>query len=279
MEIVFNNVTYKENINTPLEKTYLKNISFTLAGNKVFTFLGDSKSGKEKLSYLINAISTPSKGNVKIGDFINDGGYIKNINLLRMNCAIVHSNPDNMLFNKYVKDELKFGLKYFKYKTNKQEVRMLDALKLMNLKEEIKDKRIKDLSMSEKKKVAIASSLIFNPSVIVLEEPTLFLNNKDKEHLKRLITILKNKYKKMIIIITKDTDFAYQISDVNYIMNNGKIVEMNDKTLLENSTLLLENNLDVPKIVEFIKEGKKKSNLTYTNNILDLIKEVYRNAK
>lgn len=280
MEIVFNNVTYKENVRTPLEKTYLKNVNFTLIGNKVYTFLGDSKSGKDKIPLLINAVSKPYIGTIKIDEFINNGKYIKNINKLRMNIGIVPSNPERMLFNNTVKSELSFGLKYFKYKLNKQEIRVKEALKLVNLGEEYLNKKIKDLRMSEKKKIAIASSLIFNPNIIILDEPTLFLNHKEEQDLIRLINMLKNKYKKMIIILTKNTDFAYQVSDVNYIINDGKIIEMGDKTLLENKTILNNNNLNVPKIVDFVNVcNKKGANLTYTNNILDLIKEVYRNAK
>lgn len=279
MEIIFDNVSYKDNIGTPLEKTYLIGTKFHLEGNKVFSILGDSKSGKDKIPNLINATIKPLRGKVRIGEFLNDGRYIRNINKLRMNIGIVPANPNDMLFNKTVKDELNFGVKYFKYKLNKQEIRVMEALKLVGLSEDYLNRRISSLSISEKKKVSIASSLIFNPNVIIFEEPTSYLKYSEKEELKRLINMLKNKYNKMIIIISKDTNFAYEISDEVFIMYKGEIVKYGLPKLLTEDAMLKEYNLDAPKIVKFInKSNEKNANLTYTSNILDLIKEVYRNA-
>lgn len=279
MEIVFDNVTYKENSKTPLERTYLKNISFKINESKVYAFLGDSKSGKEKIASLINATAKPYKGKIIIGDYVNDGRYIKKVNNLRMNVSHVKALPSNMLFNKYVKNELNFGLKYFKYKLNKQEIREKEALSLVGLNEEYLNKKISSLNINEKKKVSIAAALIFNPNIIILEEPSLFLKNKDKESLKRLINNLTNKQGKTVIIITNDTSFAYEIADYMYILNDGEIVKEGNKDLLTDENLLNEYNLIVPEIIKFINAANKRgANLTYTNNILDLIKEVYRNA-
>ena len=122
MEITFNNVTYKENVRTPLEKTYLKNFSYTFKSGKVYSIIGDSDSGKEKIGLLINAVNKPLIGTIKIGKYLNDGKYIKNINGLRMNVGYLKENPNEFLFNKIVKSELEFGLKYFKYKINKKNI-------------------------------------------------------------------------------------------------------------------------------------------------------------
>lgn len=279
MEIIFDKVTYKENISTALEKTFLKNASFKLEGNKVFAILGDSKSGINKIPNLINATAKPLMGKVKIGEFLNDGRYIKNVNKLRMNIGIVPSNPSDMLFNNTVKEELNFGLKYFKYKLNKQEIRIMEALKLVGLTEDYLNKKISSLTISEKKKISIASALIFNPSVIIFEEPTNYLKYREMEELKRLIKLLKNKYNKMIIIISKNTDFAYEVSDEVYIINKGAASKYGNAKLLTEEEILNENNLEAPNIVKFINTSNKMGgNLTYTNNILDLIKEVYRNV-
>ena len=278
MEIVFENVTYKENTRTPLERTYLKDVSFSLNENKVYAFLGDSKSGKEKLASLINATSLPSKGYIQIGDYFNDGRHIKKVNNLRMNIGYVKMNPLDFEINKLVKDELAFGLKYFKYKLKKEEIRSKEALKLVGLPEEILNRRVYNLTIRERKLLSIASSLIFNPNIIILEEVTAFLLEKDKENIKRLIRIMKEKYGKMVILVTKDTDFAYEVSDEIYLVSDGK-VEKCEKEVLLDASILNRYNLNTPRIVDFITEAnKKEANLTYTPNILDLIKEVYRNV-
>lgn len=280
MEITFNNVTYKENVRTPLEKTYLKNFSYTFTSGKVYSIIGDSDSGKEKIGLLINAVNKPLIGTIKIGKYLNDGKYIKNINGLRMNVGYLKENPNEFLFNKTVKSELEFGLKYFKYKLNKKNIRISEALKLVGLNEEYLKRRIDSLNISEKKKVSLASILIFNPSIIILEEPSMFLNYRDNEKLIKLIKLLKDKYNKTIILISKDTNLSYKVSDEIILLNKGSIVYAGNKSILEDEKVLNNINVDVPEIVKFINISNKfDANLTYTSNILDLIKEVYRNAK
>lgn len=280
MEITFNNVTYKENVRTPLEKTYLKNFSYTFTSGKVYSIIGDSDSGKEKIGLLINAVNKPLIGTIKIGKYLNDGKYIKNINGLRMNVGYLKENPNEFLFNKIVKSELEFGLKYFKYKLNKKNIRISEALKLVGLNEEYLKRRIDSLNISEKKKVSLASILIFNPSVIIIEEPSIFLNYRDNEKLIKLIKLLKDKYNKTIILISKDTNLSYKVSDEIILLNKGAIVYAGNKSILEDEKVLNNINVDVPEIVKFINISNKfDANLTYTSNILDLIKEVYRNAK
>lgn len=280
MEITFNNVTYKENVRTPLEKTYLKNFSYTFTSGKVYSIIGDSDSGKEKIGLLINAVNKPLIGTIKIGKYLNDGKYIKNINGLRMNVGYLKENPNEFLFNKIVKSELEFGLKYFKYKLNKKNIRISEALKLVGLNEEYLKRRIDSLNISEKKKVSLASILIFNPSVIIIEEPSIFLNYRDNEKLIILIKLLKDKYNKTIILISKDTNLSYKVSDEIILLNKGSMVYAGNKSILEDEKVLNNINVDVPEIVKFINISNKfDANLTYTSNILDLIKEVYRNAK
>lgn len=280
MELEFVNVTYKENVRTPLEKTYINNFSYKFSEGKVYSIIGSTTSGKEKLPLLINAVNKPYTGIIKIGEFINDGKYIKNINKLRMNVGYIKENPNEFLFNKRVIDELNFGIKYFKYKLNKQSIRIKEALTLVGLTEDYLYKEVNTLSLNEKKRLSLASSLIFNPSIIVLEEPTMFLTYKDKEKLIKLIHTLKTKYKKTIIIITKDTNLPYEVSDEVLLFSDGELVGAGSKELLTQDKLINKIKCDIPEIVKFINvSNKMNANLTYTSNILDLIKEVYRNAK
>ena len=270
MELEFVNVTYKENVRTPLEKTYINNFSYKFSEGKVYSIIGST----------INAVNKPYTGIIKIGEFINDGKYIKNINKLRMNVGYIKENPNEFLFNKRVIDELNFGIKYFKYKLNKQSIRIKEALTLVGLTEDYLYKEVNTLSLNEKKRLSLASSLIFNPSIIVLEEPTMFLTYKDKEKLIKLIHTLKTKYKKTIIIITKDTNLPYEVSDEVLLFSDGELVGAGSKELLTQDKLINKVKCDIPEIVKFINiSNKMNANLTYTSNILDLIKEVYRNAK
>ena len=82
MEIKFNNVYFSYNKNTPIENEVLKNINLDIKEGKISSIIGRSGSGKSTLVEMINALNIPSKGEVKINDFIitNKSKRIKNIN-------------------------------------------------------------------------------------------------------------------------------------------------------------------------------------------------------
>ena len=279
MEIIFDHVSFVIDEDTPLEKTILNDVSFTINKPGIYSFLGASNSGKSAIGDLINALISPTKGGVKIGKFLNDGGVIKNVNKLRFDTGYVFKNPYDMFFNKTVREEIEFGMKYFKYKTDKINLRTIDALKLVGLDESYLNLDPQILTLVDAKKVALACSLVYNPNIIILDDFTSGLNYKDKDELIRLFRTLKNKYKKTIILLSKDTSFAYQISDEIYLMNLTKIVARGDKTILRDSEVLEKIGLEVPPIVKFTLECNKKGHdINHYTNILDLIKEVYRDV-
>ena len=280
MEIKFDNVSFVINERTPLEKTILNNISFSFKGNGIYSFVGSSNSGKSAIGDLINALISPTRGKVKIGKFVNDGSKIKDIDKLRFETGYVFKNPYDMFFNKTVREELEFGMKYFKYKMHKMNIRTADALTLVGLGEEYLDFDPHILKLVDAKKVALACALIHNPNIIILDEFTCGLGYKDKKDLERLLRLLKTKYNKMIILLTKDTSFAYEISDEIYLMYATKLVCSNkDKSVLRDEELLNNIGLEVPPIVSFINACNKKGNEIYHYmNIHDLIKGVYRDV-
>ena len=280
MEIKFENVSFIINEYTPLEKTILNNISFSIKGNGIYSFVGNSNSGKSAIGDLINALIKPSRGVVKIGKFINDGRNIKDIDKLRFETGYVFKNPYDMFFNKTVKEELEFGMKYFKYKMNKVNIRTSDALLLVGLSDDYLNLDPHMLTLVDAKKVALACALIHNPNIIILDEFTNGLGCKDKKDLVRLLKLLKNKYNKTIILLTKDTTFAYEVSDEVYLMYATKLVmSKTDKEILRDEDLLASIGLQVPPIASFINDCNRKGHEIYHyTNIHDLIKGVYRDV-
>lgn len=279
MEIVFDHVSLVIDSYTQLEKTILSDVSFNIKGPGVFSFIGASNSGKTAIGDLINALIAPTRGTVKLGNFINDGRRIAKVNQLRVDTGYVFKNPFDMFFNKTVKSEIEFGMKYFKYKLDKLDLRASDALKLVGLDDSYLNMDPLKLTLVDAKKVALACALVYNPKVLILDEFTCGLNSCDKKDLLRLIRMLKNKYKKTIILLSKDTDFCYQISDYVYLMHLTKIVDKGEKSILKDIELLKEINVEVPKIVMFEELARKKGHDLYDyTNILDLIKGVYRDV-
>lgn len=279
MQIEFNNVSLFLNHNTTLQKKVLNNINFELQPGLKYTFYGNSNSGKTLIGELINALIKPDKGYIKIGEFINNGKKIKNINELRFLVGLVTKNADEMFFNKTVRKELEFGIKYFKYKVGNIYMRTIDALKIVGLDESYLNKKINDLTLSEIKKVQLASVIVYNPKILILDEPTIHLNFKEKKDLLRILNILNTKYNKTIILLSRDANFIYEFDSYIYVMDHGNIVLNGNNDILLNQEELFKYNLSVPDIVKFINIANKNNfKLKQYKDIKDLIKGVCNNV-
>lgn len=282
MEIKFNNVNYIYNKQTKLERVALSDINVNIQKGKVNSIIGPSGSGKTTMLELINALILPTSGNVSIGKFVLEKDKrIYNINKLRVNIGLVFQNPEEQFFKETVKQEIEFGMRYFKYKLNKIDKQVKDALSLMKLDDSYLDKNPFSLSLGEAKRVAITSVLAFNPSVIVLDEPTVGLDSKSKDNLIKILKKLNEKYNKTIIIVSHDIDMVYEISDNIIILKNGKVlIDGSKEKVFKNINFLRRHGIQVPKIVLFLNKVKKKKDidLGHYDNINDLIKAVYRNV-
>jgi energy-coupling factor transport system ATP-binding protein len=284
MEIKFNDVSFSYHLKTPLEKEVLKNIDLEIKNGKITGIIGKSGSGKSTMIQLINALNFPTKGNLEVGTFVIDSKKkkIKKINELRVNIGLIFQFPEEQFFNMTVFDEISFGMKYFKFKTEDIEKRIINALKMVGLNKDYLYRNPFTLSSGEKRKIANASILAYNPSILILDEPTIGLDSISKKKLLELIRTLKNRYKKTIILVSHDVDLVHQISDQILVLSEGKIVLSGNKyDVFKHEIELKKYGIKLPKAIEFSnlvykKTGKK---IGYRDDINDILKDVYRNAR
>ena len=272
MEIELKNVKYENN-----KEVLLNDINITFSEKEITSIIGPSGAGKTLIGYLLVRLIDPTEGYIML-----DGIRNYDINKYRKDIGYVFQNPEEIFFNKTVYEEISYGIKQLNYKLDKEQQRVKDSLKLVGLKEEILKKNPNDLSSGEKEKVAIACSLIQNPKVLILDEPTIYLDNKGKKDLIKLLKKLNRIYHKTIIIISNDIEFIYSLSNRIILLNKGKIdLNIDNKKLLENCELLKENNMEIPQIIRFIEEVRKRKNIILepTNDINELIKDIYRHVQ
>lgn len=282
MEIRFENVSYSYLVGTPLQVDALIDISTTIIPNKINALIGPSGSGKSTMIELINGLKLPTRGIVYVGKHkLRNNIRIVNANKLRFDIGVVFQNPEDQFFQKTVKKEIEFGMKYFGYKLNNINKRVSDSLKMVGLDDSYLTRNPFELSGGEKRKIAIASVLAFNPEVIILDEPTNALDTTSKESLVKLIKMLKDKYNKTIIVVSHDVDILYKFVDNVIILSKGKILLQGDKyNVFQNIDLLTSNGVKVPRIVEFIHKTEEKTGkkLGRIDNVEDLVKEIIKNV-
>jgi len=179
MEIVFDKVSYKDNENNYI----LKNISCKFESEKINSIIGSTGSGKTTLIKMINSLYKPSEGTIKIANKIISK---ESINEFRRNIGLMFQFPEQQIFNKTVREELEFNLKTFNYRINEIDKRIKDSLKIVGLSEEYLDKSPFTLSNGDMRKLALASILIYNPKIIILDEPTIGLDYAGKKAFKKI---------------------------------------------------------------------------------------------
>lgn len=259
MAIVFNNVSYKDK---------LKNISYTFEEGKITSVLSVSGNGKTLFSYILSGLIKDYTGEVINSYEGRNMGY-------------VFQNPEESFIFNNVREEISFGLKKYNYKIDMLDKRIEDSLKMVGLDNSYLDRNPFDLSSGEKCLLALGVVLSLNPKLLIIDDPTLYLDNKNMEYLIKLIKKLKNNYHKTIIIFTSDIEFAIRLTDNYVILKNGKICSSgNSKELLNNIPRLKSSGIKIPRIIEFINvvNKKKNINLDMTFDIKELMKDIYRHV-
>jgi len=283
MEIKIKDVDFEYQKVNCTTKSVFNDLNVCFNPNKIHGIIGKSGSGKTTLLELIDLLLIPTKGQIKIGNHtFSSCEKLENVNDLRFKIGFVFQLPEEQFFNSTVFDELAFSLRYYNYHLNDINKRISDALKMVGLNDEYLQKNPFHLSNGEKRKVAIAASLIYNPKILLLDEPTLGLDGKSKESLVKLLRLLKNRYHKTIIIATHDTDFLHRVVDCVYVLDNHNIVLSGNKyEVFKNVKELKKYGVKSPKIIEFSDKvlQKKQIKIGYRDEINDLIKDIYRYVK
>ena|SRR5574344_1498710 len=282
MEIEYKNVSYIYNRDTSLRKKAIDNLSIAIKDNKINGIIGQSGSGKTTMIEMLEALLIPTTGNVKVDEFnINGVNKIRNINNLRKRVGIVFQFPEEQFFNLTVKKEIEFGLLNLNYRTKEIDKRIKDSLLMVGLDESYLDRDPFTLSNGEQRKVAIASTLAYNPKLLVFDEPTIGLDDDSKNLFIKMIRNLKNKFNKTIIIVSHDLDMLNEIVDYAIVINKGKVLLEGNKYNVFTNNILEKYNIGIPKVIEFEKLvlEKKGIKLGFRDNVNDLLKDIYRNVR
>lgn len=215
------------------------------AGQKI-AVIGANGSGKSTLLQVLDGLIFPDKGLVKaFGRNLTESGFNQEEFSLffRSKVGLVFQNPDVQLFCPTVKEDIVFGplqLGVEKAEIKKRLDELVAVLEIGSL----LDRAPYQLSIGEKRKVAIASTLACAPQVIILDEPTAGLDPFTSRHIIEII-IQANIDGKTIITATHDLHIVEEISDVVYVFSRDKKIvrSANPSELLTDTQFLTEHNL------------------------------------
>lgn len=277
MEIKVENVKYNYRGS---DKEVLKGINMEIEEGKIVAIVGASGSGKTTLLEMFNALRLPKDGQIQVGDFcISKESKNLDIEQLRFQAGMLFQFPEEQFFSLTVKEELSLPLRFYHYNEQKIEERIHDVLRMVELDKSYLDKNPMTLSNGEKRKLAFASILILNPSLLVLDEPTIGLDDENEKNMIQLLRLLKNRYKKTIILASHDTEFVHKIVDYIYVLKEGRVYLHGTKyDVFKEEEKLKKCGVKSPKIISFSNKVLKQKGIKigYRDEINDLIKDIYR---
>ena len=194
----------------------VSNLNIQIKKGEIFSLLGTNGAGKTTTIKILSTLLLPTNGEVKINnlDLIKDKMKIKEIiNISPQETAIAP--------NLTVLENLEFMAGIYQIKNKKEKIDTL--IKTFNL-EEVLNKKAKNLSGGYQRKLSIAISLINDPQILFLDEPTLGLDVISRKELWKVIKELKGKI--TIILTTHYMEEANSLSDRVGIMNKGKLIAL-----------------------------------------------------
>ncbi|WP_456374173.1 energy-coupling factor ABC transporter ATP-binding protein [Methanocaldococcus sp.] len=230
----------------------LDNINMKIYEGEVVAIIGPNGAGKTTLLKILDALEFPKKGEVyfegkKLEErLLNDIEFMK---YFRKKVGFIFQDPDTMLFSPTVWDDVAFAPLHLYDKDTAIKVTE-KVINEMNL-NHIKDKHPYNISGGEKKKSSIAAVLSITPDVILMDEPTSYLDPKSRNYIINLIKDLKSK-NKTIVFVSHDPNLI-TLADRCYILNKKIIAEGTPKEIFSNVEILEKNNLDVPEITKLFK--------------------------
>lgn len=251
-------------------------INLEIKANQITSLVGKNGSGKTSFLNLIFGLDLSFDGNIVIGKKnIDKKTKNKELMLVRKNIFYLQQDFSSQLFNINVLEDIKYGL------PNLDLNKLYELLKYFNLNGEILNKSYFELSEGEIKKILIIIMLISDNKIILLDDPT---NGLDQKSVASLIKLLKKEKRngKTIIITSQDSEFLLNVSDKIILIENGNLIEMDNKyEFFGNEELINKSDLEMPNVLKFREKvlNKKNIKLVYRDNINDLIKDIYRSAK
>jgi energy-coupling factor transport system ATP-binding protein len=224
----------------------LKGVSLTVKDGEFVAIMGQNGAGKTTLVKQFNGLLKPTSGRVLVDDVDTTKSSVA---ALARKVGFVFQNPDHQLFSETVEDEISFALKNFGYTAETIESRVTWAVNLLGVNQYRKTSPFM-LSGGERKRVALASVLAWDPQVLVLDEPTIGQDHQQKENLRQFIMQMQTQGK-TIVTVTHDVEFVAECNPRVVLMREGKVVaDGKGKDILTNPEALEQSSIVLPQIAQ-----------------------------
>ncbi len=251
-------------------KPAAQNLSLRVPAGKRCGLIGQNGCGKTTFFLLANGLYQPNHGTIRF-----NGLPIRydrtSLTKLRQQIGLVFQNPEHQLVASTVEEDISYGLCNLGIPVAEIAQRVQAISSEFNL-VELAHQPIHNLSLGQKKRVSIADVMVLEPSLLLLDEPTAYL---DPRHTRQLVRQLEQIHEggTTIVLASHDLDFVYQWADWIFVMDQGQLVlEGTPQEVFEHRDYLEQLQLGVPLAIELMEQIKSKMRENYSEIIPDFEK-------
>ncbi len=221
------------------DRDILKNVSFCADTQESIGLIGANGVGKSTLLRILVGLELNFEGEVLVDQVpVNK----KNLSQIRANLGYLFQDSENQLFTPSVYQDVAFALQNSNLDQKLIEERVMEALATVNI-GHLKENKVYKLSGGEKKLASIATILAMQPKILLMDEPTIALDPKNR---RTLINAL-NKLNHLKIIASHDLDMVLETCSRVILLSEGQIVADDAaEKILTNQQLLEKHGLELP---------------------------------
>lgn len=224
MSLVVKNLCYTYADDTDFAVTAVRDVSFSAEQGEIIGIVGHTGSGKSSLAQLICGLLPGDSGEIYLDDCQLVGQKKLRAKELAKRVGMVFQYPEYQLFEETVWRELSYGPTNLGWSEGKINQEIGKLMKRFDMDDDFLDRNPLQLSGGEKRKVALASVLIMNPRVLVLDEPFVGLDCVTKNDFTELLLDWQKNSAATILCISHDMDQLAAFCRRLLVMNHGRLV-------------------------------------------------------
>ena len=245
--ISVNNASFRY---TGASSDVLTNVNLQIQDGEFVAIMGENGAGKTTLVKMFNGLLKPRVGSVTVDGVSTQK---KSVAQLSRDVGLIFQNPDHQLFAETVFEELSFSLRNFGFDEQVIKRRVTNISTALDL-EKYLDSSPFVLSGGERKRVALAAILAWDPKHIIMDEPTIGQDYLQKDRLRNFIVQLISQGK-TVVIVTHDVEFVAECKPRIVLLSKGTVIADDAASkILTNDELLAKASLVRPQIAQLIHQ-------------------------
>ncbi|MDI9644197.1 MAG: phosphate ABC transporter ATP-binding protein [Candidatus Verstraetearchaeota archaeon] len=204
------------------DREVLRGVTFAVEKGIIFSIMGPSGSGKTTLLRLLDGLEFPDSGEIYVG---GKRLTMESAPKIRANVGAVFQSP--VMFDASVYDNVAFSLRFRGFPASAIKKNVEEALKIVQLEDEAKRNAL-TLSGGEAQRVALARVLVYNPELILLDEPTANLDPSNSMIIESVLREARSEGK-TVVLVTHNIFQAKRLADKMALLLAGEMIEIGDK--------------------------------------------------